>query len=350
MSTPAVTFIVPCYNASRYVPEFCESLLAQTFRDFEVLIGDDGSTDDSIQKVQPFLRDPRFRLISWRPNRGMHAGVLFLLNAARGQYWCPPGTDDLLAPTFLEKRLPKLAARPEAVLIHGGSDWMDEHGQPLLNDTTQRALPELGRRMPESVPAARMLRVLLQHNVVNWPSSLARMDITRQVLPYFSPHWIWAMDWMLWILLAATGHDFLFDPEPLIRWRVHSQSLSASPEKMAIRLIERKLMVLHALRTAAGFSILAKSAWIEHRRGLYRWWLTTAVASLWRGCLTPRDLSLAAEAYRGALPGSVRLWRELVFHGFPALLQYRRERRAMRQQLFTVSGWPLIGDPLFIPA
>ena len=349
MSTPAVSFIVPCYNASRYIPEFCESLLAQTFGDFEVLIGDDGSTDDSVKSVQPFLRDPRFKLISWKPNRGLHAGLVFLLNRARGQYWCPPGTDDILDPGFLEKRLPKLAARPEAVLIHGAANWIDEHGKPCLNDSTQRALPELGRRLPEALPADRMLRILLQHNVLIWPSTLIRLDISRSVLPYFSPHWVSVMDWMLWILLAATGYDFLWDAEPLIRYRTHSQSVSSSPQKEAIRKIERKLMLLHALRTAGEFSLLAKGIWIEHRIALYRWWLTTAVASRWRGGLTSRDLSLAAEAYRGALPRSVSLWRELVPHGFPTLLQYWRERKALRHQLFRVSGLPFINDPLFQP-
>jgi len=155
------------------------------------------------------------------------------------------------------------------------------------------------------------------------------------------------MDWMLWILLAATGYDFLWDPEPLIRYRVHSQSLSASPQRQAIRSVERKLVPLHALRTASEFSLLAKTAWIEHRTKLYRWWLTTAVASRWRGQLKTRDLCLAAEAYRGALPRSVSLWGELAFHGFPALLQYRREQEALRRQLFPVSGLSLIDDPLF---
>jgi hypothetical protein len=108
-------------------------------------------------------------------------------------------------------------------------------------------------------------------------------------------------------------------------------------------------MLLHALRTASEFSLLAKEVWIDYRTALYRWWLTTAVASQWRGGLTSRDLYLAAEAYRGALPRSVSLWRELVLHGFPALLQYWREQAAIRHQLFRVSGLPFIHDPLFKP-
>jgi glycosyltransferase involved in cell wall biosynthesis len=347
MSTPLVSFIVPCYNASRYLPEFFESIQSQTFRDFEVLIGDDGSSDNTIELVQPMLRDPRFKLISWKPNRGMHHGVVLLLNEARGQYWCPPGSDDILDPRFLEKRVPQLAGRPEAVLIHGAAKWIDENNKPYITDNTTRGLPELSRRLPESMPAARMLRVLLQHNLINWPSTLVRSDITRLVMPYFSPYWAWAMDWVLWILLAATGYDFLWDEEPLIQYRMHSQSLSGSPQKRVIRQIERKLAPFCALRAASVFSPVARVLWVQERTALYRWWLASAANLRWNGALKSRDMSFAVEAYCGALPHSVNLWRELVIHGLPAFLQYRREKQANRGQLFEVSGLSLMDDPLF---
>ena len=347
MTTPVVSLIVPSYNSARYVKPFCESILAQSFRDFEVLIGDDGSTDDSVQLLQPFLRDPRFKLIRWKPNRGMHFGVVTLLNAARGQFWCPPGTDDILEPDFLERRLPKLAARPEAVLIHGPANWIDENDRPYLTDATQRGLPEVSRRFPETLAGDRMLRILLQHNILNWPSTLVRMDITRQIMPWFSPYWVWTMDWMLWILLAATGADFIWDEKPMISYRMHSGSLSGSPHRKVLRQVERKLTPFYALRAASQFSPVAKALWTEQRTTLYRWWLVTAVALRFNGALKQRDMLLAADAYRGALPHSVWLWRELVKHGVPAALQYRREKRTSRHQLFGVGGLSLIDDPLF---
>lgn len=344
---PTVSFIVPSYNSARYLKSFCESILAQTYNDFEVLIGDDGSSDNSVEILQPFLRDPRFKLIRWKPNRGMHYGVTALLPVARGQFWCPPGTDDILEPQFLERRVPWLASHPEAVLIHGPANWIDEHDKPYITDVTQRGLPALGRRLPESLPAERMLHILLQHNILNWPSTLVRMDITRLVLPFYSPYWLWAMDWTLWIMLAAEGYDFLWDAKPMIKYRMHSQSLSGSPQKQIIRQIERKLAPFYALRTASLFSPLAKSIWIDQRVALYRWWLITAAALRWKGVLNPREMLFAAESYRGALPRSVSLWRELAVHGLPALLQYRREKEANRHQLFPVSGFSLINDPLF---
>jgi glycosyltransferase involved in cell wall biosynthesis len=347
MSTPAVSLIVPSYNSARYIKPFCESILAQTFKDFEVLIGDDGSTDDSVQILQPYLCDPRFRLIQWKPNRGMHFGVVVLLNAARGQYWCPPGTDDILEPDFLERRLPRLSARPEAVLIHGPAHWIDENDRPYVTDATQRGLPEVSRRFPETLAGDRMLRVLLQHNILNWPSTLVRMDVTRQVMPWFSPYWVWTMDWMLWILLAAAGGDFLWDEKPMIRYRMHSGSLSGSPQRKGLRQVERKLTPFYALRAASQFSPVAKALWVEQRTALYRWWLVTAAALRFKGTLQRRDMLLAAEAYRGALPCSTNLWYDLATHGLAAALQYRREKQANQRQLFAVCGLSLVDDPLF---
>jgi glycosyltransferase involved in cell wall biosynthesis len=347
MNTPTVSLIVPSYNSARYLKPFCESILAQTYHDFEVLVGDDGSSDNSVEILQPFLRDPRFRLIRWQPNRGMHFGVTTLLNVARGHFWCPPGTDDILEPQFLERRVPWLESHPEAVLIHGPADWIDENDKPYVTDNTRRALPEMGGRLPESMPAERMLRILLQHNILNWPSTLVRMDITRLVMPFYAPYWRWTMDWMLWIMLAAMGCDFLWDAKPMIKYRMHSQSLSGSPQKEIMRQIERKLTPLYALRTASLISPLAKSIWIEQRLALYRWWLITAAALRWKGALKPVEMLFARESYRGALPRSVSLWRELAVHGLPALLQYQREKEASRHQLFQVSGFSLIDDPLF---
>ena len=347
MSTPLISILVPCYNGARYLPQLCESIQAQTLGDFEVLIGDDCSTDNTIEILQPFLRDPRFKLFTWKANRGLHGNIFLLLNLARGQYWCPPGQDDILEPRFLERRVTRLAARPEAVLIHGAATWIDEKGQPYVNDFTRSALPELNRRLPETMPAARMLHILLQHNILNWPSTLVRMDMTRAILPYFSPRWVWAMDWALWILLAAAGCDFLWDPEPMIRYRMHSESISGSPHREEIRRVERKLAPLCALRTAGLFSPLAKTVWLEERTRLYRWWLATAAALNRSGHLKNNDLRLAAEAHFGAARGCVCLMGELFRHGFPVAIQYRREKAACRRQLFQVSGLSLVDDPLF---
>jgi hypothetical protein len=189
--------------------------------------------------------------------------------------------------------------------------------------------------------------MLLQHDIINWHSTLIRTDITRMVLPFYIRYWECPLDWFLWILIAATGFDFLWDAESLTQYRVHSRSLSHVPEKEIARQKERKLALLCALRTASQYSPLAKNIWLEQRTALYRWWLATAVALKKKGALKQCDLLLAAEAYHGFPVRSVNLWREMLIHGLPAILQYGREKEANRRQLFQVAGFSLMEDPLF---
>jgi glycosyltransferase involved in cell wall biosynthesis len=351
MKSPLVSLLLPVYNATKYgedyLPTMLESIVAQTFSDFEVLIGDDGSTDHTVEQVKPFLRDPRFKLFAWKPNRGLHQSIVALMEQARGQFWCSPGADDILEPRLLEKRVARLSAHPHAVLIHGAAQWIDGEGQPYRSEIIEHALPEVGRRLPETLPAERMLPILLQHNIINFPSTLVRMEPSRRVLPYFQPCWVHTPDWALWILLAATGGDFLWDPEPLIRYRMHGQSLSGSPRYQISRRVERKLAPFYALYAASRFSPLAKKIWLEERVRLYRWWLTTAVALKRRGQLKDSDLKLAKEALLGQPVESVSLGAELLRHGLPMAIQYAQERRARAQQYLPVAGFPLIQEPLF---
>ena len=129
-ASPLVSILVPAYNAGRYLQELCRSIQAQTYPHYEVLVGNDGSTDDTAAVVAPFLKDDRFRLLSWAPNRGLNRGWGLLCSAMRGDYWCSPGADDIYEPRFLESRVEALQANPQAFLVHGLPELIDEHGAP----------------------------------------------------------------------------------------------------------------------------------------------------------------------------------------------------------------------------
>ena len=120
-------------------------------------------------------------------------------------------------------------------------------------------------RLPTQLSSSRWLRVLLQHNVINTPSIMVRMEATRHVLPLLQTHWKYAQDWLLWILLAADGQDLLWDPEPLHQYRIHGESLSSVPDKAALRRAEIRLVPLCALSAASGFSAEAAALWKDWR-------------------------------------------------------------------------------------
>src|SRR5882672_5209797 len=115
---PLVSIVVPSFNTANFLPILCQSIQAQTFSNFEVLIGDDGSTDETTRAVGPFLADKRFQYLRWEANRGVNHATVMLLGRARGQFWAYPGADDALQADFLARRLALMQACPHVGMIH----------------------------------------------------------------------------------------------------------------------------------------------------------------------------------------------------------------------------------------
>ena len=335
-----VSILVPAYNAARYLPELCQSIQAQTYPHYEVVIANDGSNDDTASVLAPFLQDSRFQLLGWEQNRGAHQAWTILCTAARGEYWCAPGADDVLYPFFLEKRLEIMESNPQACLVHGPPELIDESGRPARGSAASASLP------PRLAPP-RSLKVLLQHNVINTPSALVRTSVTRQVLPFFHWNWGYTNDWFSWILHAATVFDLLWDAQPQNKYRIHSQSLSELPSRAALRHAEVALAPLCALASAARFSGFAAELWLQWRKSLYHRWLLRALTLRAQGELRPEWLQEGAAAFYDNKTSLVFLWSEALRHGPGALRTRAGERRALRSQRFAVAGLGQVDDAAF---
>jgi glycosyltransferase involved in cell wall biosynthesis len=336
-----VSILVPAYNAARYLSELCQSIQAQTYPHYEVLIANDGSTDTTVSVLAPFLQDQRFQLLGWEQNRGLNQAWAVLCSRAKGDYWCCPGADDVLYPTFVENRVNILQANPEAGLVHGPAELIDESGGPC------HPLPQLPT-LPTQLQPPRSISVLLQHNVIRQPSALIRMELTRQVLPSFSGNWVYAPDWFFWILHAATGRDFLWDAQVQLKYRVHSESLTLLPAKAAARHAEVALVPLCALAAGARFSAFASELWVQWRRTLYHRWLLRALTLRARGEFKREWLEEGASAFYDRKKPRVSLWVEAVKHGPGAWASRLRERKASRSQRFSVAGIAQVNDPAFL--
>jgi len=113
-STPAVTVIIPAYNCGQFVTAAVDSALGQTFRDLEVILVDDGSTDDTREVLRPYFDDSRFHYVR-QPNRGVGAARNTGAGIARGRYLAFVDADDALVPHALESVISELE--------RSGSSW-----------------------------------------------------------------------------------------------------------------------------------------------------------------------------------------------------------------------------------
>ena len=137
-TNPLISVCMAVYNAERYVAEAVESILNQTFGDFEFLILDDGSTDGSLDILRRYAeRDPRIRLTS-RPNQGLVASLNELVDQARGEFIARMDADDVSLPERFQREVDYLRDHPECVLVGSRVRLIDPDGDPLCDWCTMQ--------------------------------------------------------------------------------------------------------------------------------------------------------------------------------------------------------------------
>src|ERR1035437_9156737 len=131
MSEPTISVLLPVYNAAPYLSEAVESVLAQSFEDFEFLALDDGSTDGSLNILREYeTRDRRLRVIS-RQNKGLIVSLNELISQARGRYLARMDGDDVCAPLRFQKQLEFLDARSDYIVVGGWISRINQRGLPI---------------------------------------------------------------------------------------------------------------------------------------------------------------------------------------------------------------------------
>ena len=270
---PLVSVLVPSYQAGPYLALLVESVRAQTYQRWELLILDDGSGDLDYPDVQGSLADSRILAFRWSPNRGVSQATRFLMEEARGEFWCYPGADDLLLPEFIEKRLAVLIRHPEVSLVFGRGGQIDSDGKEIWFDLGRKNFDQMKPLEDRVIEAEDMLNLLLAANIINTPSIMARCRATLPILTRYQLDWRYCQDWFYWLLLAAHGQRFYYSGETLHSYRYHEQSLTQSPASWAWRNVEPALVLLTGLALAANTGELALRCYRRHRMELYSNWL-----------------------------------------------------------------------------
>lgn len=223
-----VSVILPTYNRAALLPEALASVLGQTHGDLELVVVDDGSTDDTRQVVAPFLADGRVRYF-FQPNQGLAATRNRGVAEASGDLLAFLDSDDAYPPDALERHLAVLVADPGVGMTVGGYDFMDADGQ------------HLGRRRPweeggqtdltgwlfhcYTMPGAVMLRR-------QWFERAGGFDAGLEVME----------DWDLFMRLAALQCPMAWVPASVCRYRIHADTLSGKwleQRDTALRILGR---------------------------------------------------------------------------------------------------------------
>jgi alpha-1,3-rhamnosyltransferase len=227
VSTPAhverapvadLAVVVPSYNHAPFVAQALRSIFRQTLRPRQLLVIDDGSTDDSPRVIERVLRDaPLACEFVARPNRGLAATLNEGFARTAGRYFAYLGSDDLWLPDFVAARVAQLEARPRAVLAYGHAYSVDASGR-VIDCTTDWA------RYVDGDARAMLLTTLapLSPSVVYRRAALPERPWREQAR---------LEDYELYLRLSAAG-EFAFDAGVRAAWRQHDYNASSNLKLM----------------------------------------------------------------------------------------------------------------------
>ena len=272
---------MPVYNRARFVQAAIDSVLVQTMPDLELLVVDDGSTDDSVACIAA-VADPRLRLLR-RPHAGISATMNAGLTAARGEYVARLDSDDLWRPELLAVLVPLLDARPDAAAVSARALCITADGTPTAH--------HLG--MPPHQPDDSLSSLLWDDFTCNI-ATLARRACLERAGGYDESLAV-SEDWDLWLRVARQG-PILFDDRVLAFVRWHDDNITGIHSPLFRRMLDERARVLDKQFAdpnlpAHAAALRAQAYGNVHLASGLRW-------------LVARDVRAAARAFGRALAAS----------------------------------------------
>jgi hypothetical protein len=302
MDTPTISICIPTLNRARYLPAALASALRQTRGDFEIIVSDDASSDDTTAVVAAF-DDARIRYVRNRRRTGIAGNRNRCLELARGRYIAWLDSDDLLHPEMLERQCAVLDTHAHVGLVHGAFHVIGESGQRLPD----WPFPHEGDTIVASAAAFRELVVC---NAITTPTVLIRRGLHDRVGPFDASIGRASTDWDMWLRIVLLC-DVAWTAAPVASYRYHAHSISAATRTSGERL-HCELAVLRRTFQRGGLSAELRSLQAAACAALAARAVLEAGAAFTAGLRrTATYMLLLAARVHPPLRRDARLWRLL---------------------------------------
>lgn len=227
---PLVSVLIPCHNYGRFLGQAIESIIKQSLENWECIIVDDGSSDNTSHVADYYVRvNSRIRYLK-QDNDGVSAARNAALLASQGEFVQFLDADDKIQPDKLKSHATYLLSHPDVDLVYGDVDYFYEADGKLATDVVNRL------RFPNiSASGSHLLPYLIRRNIMVINSPLVRRSCIDEV-GYFNIDLHGHEDWEYWIRLAIIGKKFHYmkshDANALVR--IHSQSAVQKQARMLL--------------------------------------------------------------------------------------------------------------------
>ena len=221
---PAVTVVIPAYNAAHYISQALDSVQAQTFSDYEVIVVNDGSSDR--EELERVLQSHPVRVIYLsQENKGVSAARNAAIRIARGEFYAQLDADDQWAPNYLEVQLGILKSNPDVTLVYPNAT--------IIGDSTETGL-EFMKISPSAGEVS--FESLVRQQCVVMTSVTTRVSVIREA-GLFDEELRSCEDFDLWLRIAKGGGRIVYHRQPLVLYRRHAGSLSSDRVWMTRHLL-----------------------------------------------------------------------------------------------------------------
>jgi glycosyltransferase involved in cell wall biosynthesis len=209
---PTVSVLMPVYNADQYLAQAVESILNQTFQDFELIIIDDGSTDHSLEILQRYAAQDKRIHLTHSENSGIAKTTNKMLSQANGEFIALMDNDDIAVPSRLAWQVDLLRNQPDVVGVSGALQFIDEQGRLLL---TESPVPQDDEEIQQ---------LLLSGYANNFPHPCAMLRRTALVeIGGYNETLVVAADLDMMLRIGEVG-KLANLKEPILKYRVHMNS------------------------------------------------------------------------------------------------------------------------------
>jgi alpha-1,3-rhamnosyltransferase len=212
---PLVTVVIPCYNHAQYVQDSITSVINQTYTNIELIIIDDGSKDNSVEKIQTMISQCQERFVRFefrhRENKGLCNTLNEALKWTNGEYFCTLASDDMMLPEKTSLQVEAFQTSPDTVSVCGGRLLIDNENNVIESDVNPYR--------------EYTFKPIFMHRF-NLPAS-SQMTLTRALheVQGFNPN-TKTEDWDLWLKLTKKYQKIIYIPHALIYYRSHDTNIS----------------------------------------------------------------------------------------------------------------------------
>ncbi len=222
--TTLVSVLICAYNVEKYIDECLNAVIAQTYKNLEIIVVNDGSTDGTLAKLRQFeAKDPRVKIIDNIVNQGTSKSLNIGIQYCQGEIIARTDSDDIVDIHWIETLMRELDNSPETIAISAYLEFLAEKG----NGSKLSRSRKHGKNAENPISSEAISQRMLFGNPVHNNVALVRRKVFSEYGLRFDPDYIHAEDYKFWFEVSKLGKMRTY-PKALVKYRLHATQVSSA--------------------------------------------------------------------------------------------------------------------------